>query len=246
MAEPLLQLLDAVRETTSRAPASPDPIRDTFLPSIRKATSLDDSEALLHAATTNLQWLSSKLAQDLSVSRSGLREHFDRTASLLLDYQDQLRDSVAKEAGEAPAQQTLLAQETFRRFLVEGRPQHAPVPGDAKTSMSGVAQPTLEYLLAVALRLALLVLAIEHLASQKRRELLLRGLANKAFETSQTLRGLVQELNFDLTPWLDVPATRARRIAESASSFWNSFTPEDQKAVAEAWAEPVDLSAKWE
>lgn len=247
MAEPLLQLLDAVRETTSSttSPKVPDPIRDQFLPALGRATSLEEAERVLHRTTEDLGWLSSQLVDGPHPSQSRLREHFDQAILRLLESQDRLRDSIATEVGEPAAQQALLAQETFRRFLVEGRQQLRSAPGPVDRAVPSQDKPALEYVQSLARRLVLLVLAVERSVSHPSRGSILQGLASKAFDTSQLLRDLMGRLSIDLTPWLDVPDIRARRIADSASSFWGSMAPEEQQTVAKAWTEPMDLPARW-
>ena len=99
---------------------------------------------------------------------------------------------------------------------------------------SDAAKPPLEYMREVAVRLALLVLALEHLLEHGT---LLAPLADKAFETSQMLRRAAQGIGFDLTPWLDAPpAMRQKRIMEAASGFWGVLDDDQRRAVDEAWA----------
>ncbi len=244
MAEPLLQLLDAVRETAA-VPAVPDPIRDEFLPAMVGARSVADSEKVLHAATVQLEWLSKELGKSLKIRESNLRQHLRHTADRLLHQQDQLRLAIAAAIGEPPAQEALLAQETFRRFLVETQRQLPFMAGEQNQDIPDPAKPTFGYLLSVVLRLVLLVLAVEHLAS-KRRAAVLPELTHRAFDTAQLLRDLIGRMDGDLTPWLDVPDVRAHRIAEAASSFWSSFTPEEQETMSEAWTERTELPPRWE
>lgn len=243
LAEPVLQLLDAVRETaTASTKVLPDPVRDPFLPAIRKAGSVAEFEEALHATTDYFKWLWSELAKEIGPSRSDLQDRVDRTTALLLDSQDGLRDSVAAKTDDVAAEQALVAQETFRRFLREGMIVVATTP-QQRTPPSLRTEPAFDFVVSVVLRLALLLLAIEQLTSEKpERGLILRDVAAKAFETSQLLRG---QLTIDLTPWVDVPELRALRIAESASSFWGGLSADDRKAVSEAWAERVDLTPRW-
>jgi hypothetical protein len=96
----------------------------------------------------------------------------------------------------------------------------------------------------LVLRLAMLVVALEHLTAGG--GALIAPLADKAFETSQTLRRAVRELGIDLTPWLDAPAsTRVRRIADAARGFWDTLDDEQRRAVGEAWGERVELPSQW-
>jgi hypothetical protein len=146
--------------------------------------------------------------------------------------------------GSVAARKALVAHETLRRFLAvcalaprgEGR-EHREI--------SSAAKPPIEYVRGVAVRLALLVVALEHLVA--RESALLAPLADKAFETSQTLRRATQDLGVDLTPWIDAPpATRAKRIMEAAHGFWSSLDDDQQHAVGEAWGERVELPPQWQ
>jgi hypothetical protein len=94
----------------------------------------------------------------------------------------------------------------------------------------------------VAVRLALLVVALEHLGGRGGAPV--APLADKAFETSQTLRRAMQDIGVDLTPWVDAPpATRTKRILEAANGFWSSLNDDQRRAVDEAWGERVERVA---
>jgi hypothetical protein len=87
-------------------------------------------------------------------------------------------------------------------------------------------------------------IAIEHLVA--RDSALVVPLADKAFETSQTLRRAMRDVGIDLTPWIDAPtAVRARRIIEAAKGFWSSLSDEQRRVVDEAWGERVEFPPRW-
>jgi len=88
------------------------------------------------------------------------------------------------------------------------------------------------------------VVVIEHLVA--RDHSLVAPLADKAFETSQTLRRAAQGLGIDLTPWADAPAaTRLKRIMEAARGFWGALDDDQRRTVGEAWGERVELPPQW-
>ncbi|HEX7840517.1 MAG TPA: hypothetical protein VF469_23725 [Kofleriaceae bacterium] len=142
-------------------------------------------------------------------------------------------------SGAIAARKVLVAQETLRRFFAVC----AQAPGD-RTALPLATMSSRDYVRGVALRLAVLIVAVEYLAAGG--SVLVAPLADKAFETSQTLRRAMREVGFDLTPWTDAPAAiRARRILEAANGFWSALDHEQRRAVGEAWGERVELPPRW-
>jgi hypothetical protein len=239
--ERTLQLVeDAV---ASRAPASVrHPIRDELFPQLDEAQTVEEAEKAIHDAARALSWLGDALVAD-APGEPQVGDALACTVPQMLAIQDELERKIGTAVGEVTARKAIVAQETLRRFFVAGvqaprRESSDPVaiPIDAK--------PSIDYMRDVALRLALLIIAVEHMVA--RGSVLVASLADKAFETSQTLRRATRAVGSDLTPWIDAPAaTRARRIVEAAKGFWNSLTDEQRRAVDEAWGERVELSPRW-
>lgn len=241
MSELTLQLVEDV--VASRIPASvPHPIRDELLPRLVQARTLDEAERAIRDAAKVLGWLGDALVAEPH-GQELARKALERTVPRMLAMQDGLEQAVEAAADAIAARKTIVAHETLRRFLTislheanSGSPSHSELPSPAV--------PTVKYLSEVALRLALLVAAIEHLAPQ--RAPVVTALAQKAFETSQTFRRATRELGIDLTPWADAPAaTRTKRILEAAKVFWSSLDTEQRRAIDEAWGERVELPPRW-
>lgn len=240
MDEPTLLVVEAA--IASRAPATaPHPIRDELLPRLDEARTLDDVERAIHGAGHTLAFLGAALVAD---PRSGrpIGDSLAPGVLQMLAVQDELERVFAAAAGDVAARQVLVAHETLRRFLM-GRGQAAEADG-ARAEFATAAKPSVEFLGGVALRLALLVVALEHLVA--RGGALIAPLADKAFETSQTLRGAARDLGLDLTPWIDAPsAMRTKRILEAARGFWGSLDDDRRRAVGEAWDEHVEIAPRW-
>jgi hypothetical protein len=238
--EPTLQWVeDAV---AGRAPASvAHPIRDALFPRLDKARTLEDAEKVIHDAAHALPWLGAALVEDAAAEQLQ-RDAVVRALPRMLTIQDDLERLIEATFDAVTARKAILAHETFRRLLA--------VCADAPRSDSGITQipaavkPSIDYMRDVALRLALLIVAVERLID--RASALVPALADKAFKTSQTLRHFLQEFGIDLTPWLDAPPqTRAKRILEAAKGFWDSLNDEQRRAVGEAWGERVELPLRW-
>jgi hypothetical protein len=164
-----------------------------------------------------------------------------RAVPQMLAIQDALERALEVAAGAVTARKFIVAHETLRRFLAVCL--QAP-RGDGRVEIPTAVMPSVDYMRGVALRLALLVVALEHLVA--RGSALVVPLADKAFETSQTFRRASREIGIDLTPWTDAPAaTRTRRIVEAAKGFWSSLDDEQRRAVEEAWGERVELAPRW-
>jgi hypothetical protein len=237
--EPTLQLVeDAV---ASRAPASlPHPIRNELFPRLDKARTIEDAEQVIHDAGLALAWLGNALVADAG-NEQLVHDALARAVPQMLAIQDALERALEVAAGAVTARKFIVAHETLRRFLAVCR--KAP-RGDGRVEIPTAVMPSVDYMRGVALRLALLVVALEHLAA--RGSALVAPLADKAFETSQTFRRASREIGIDLTPWTDAPAaTRTRRIVEAAKGFWSSLDDEQRRAVEEAWGERVELAPRW-
>jgi hypothetical protein len=227
----------------SRAPASVShPIRDELLPRLGMARTLGEAEQVIHDAGRALPWLGDALVSGPE-SEQALRDALARVVSRMLAIQDGLERALGAVVGAVAARKAIVAHETLRRFLAvcvqvprgEAR-EHREIPSAAR--------PSIEYMRRVAARLALLVVALEHLVG--RGSALVAPLADKAFETSQTFRRAMQDLGVDLTPWTDAPpATRVKRIMEAANGFWSSLDDDQRRAVGEAWDERVELPSRW-
>jgi hypothetical protein len=234
---PTLHLVE--QAVARQAPAAgAHPIGDALFPRLDYASSLDEVEQAIHGAGHALVWLGDMLVTDPE-REPHPRDALARAASQLLALQDGLERLLEAEVGKVAARRAIVAHETFRRFLaVCAQAPHAS-SGDP-LDRSGAAKPPLEYMREVAVRLALLVLAIEHLLGHG--SAFLAPLADKAFETSQTFRRAAQGIGLDLTPWLDAPpAKRWKRIMEAASGFWGALDDDQRRAVDEAWSERVEL-----
>ena len=241
MDQPALQLVEEV--TASRAPASAShPIRDELFPKLDSARSINEVEKVIHDAGKALSWI----GQALYADRDGeplVRDAAVRVIPKMLSVQDELEQALGATAGAVAARKAIVAHETLRRFFAVclHAPRTSAVP---RIEIPAAVMPPIDYLREVALRLALLVIAVEHLVAS--RSALLAPLADKAFETSQTFRRATRELGIDLTPWLDAPAvTRTKRIMEAARGFWGSLNDEQRRAVDEAWGERVELVPRW-
>jgi hypothetical protein len=227
----------------SRAPASVShPIRNELFPRLDQARTVDEAEKVIHDAGQALAWLGDALVTN-PAGEQLLRDAMARAVAQMLTIQDGLERMLGAAIGNVAARKALVAHETLRRFLAvcglaprgEGR-EHHEIPSAAK--------PPIEYVRGVAVRLALLVVALEHLAL--RESALLAPLADKAFETSQTFRRATQDLGIDLTPWIDAPpTTRAKRIMKATHGFWSSLDDAQRHAVGEAWDERVELPPQW-
>jgi hypothetical protein len=229
--------------TSQLPPSVPHPIRDELLPRLGQARTLEDAELAIHDAARVLGWLGDALVGEPDGQQLA-RKVLERTVPLMLLTQDSIEQVVDAAAGAITARKTIVAHETLRRFLMIGLRAAKPGPPLPRAELPPAALPTMKYMSEVALRLALLVVAIEHLAPQ--RVPLLSALAQRAFETSQTFRRATREMGIDLTPWADAPAaTRAKRILEAAKVFWNSLNTEQRRAVDEAWGERVELLPRW-
>jgi hypothetical protein len=242
MDEPTLHLVEEA--FASRAPASVShPIRNELFPRLDQARTLDEAEQVIHDAGQALGWLGDALVMNPE-SEPLLRDTMARAVAQMLTIQDGLERVLGATIGSVAARKALVAHETLRRFLAVC--VLAPrSEGSRHRELPSAAQPPLEYMRGVAVRLALLVVALEHLA--QRGSALLAPLADKAFETSQTLRRSTQDLGVDLTPWIDAPpATRAKRIMEAAHGFWSSLDDDQRHAVGEAWGERVELPPQWQ
>lgn len=163
----------------------------------------------------------------------------ETVAAEMLANQDRLFAVVDDGAGELAARGWLIAAETLRRLLrvVAGFLADPAIMNGAPPSPAEVApfEPSIQFFVATAGRLLMLTLAIEHLCTRGRPQLV-SELARKAFETSQTLRHLASDLGFDLTPWLDAPAElRARRIADAAQAIFERIPRERLDDVRDAW-----------
>jgi hypothetical protein len=232
--------LQLVKEVVGSRVSSTKTIEGELFPGLDRARSLDAAEAAVHEAMRALPWVGNALVVD--VAREELaRRALERAVPGMLALQDDLERAVEGVADVASARKVLIAHETLRRFLSAGlevRPTARPV------EVPAAVVPPLEYMRGIALRLALLVVAIEHLLTTQPG--LIADLAHKAFETSQTFRRATRELGLDLTPWADAPpATRARRIIEAARGFWSSLGQEQRRAVDEAWGERVEMPPRW-
>lgn len=237
-----LQLVEEV-VTSQLSPSVPHPIRDELLPRLGQARTLGEAELAIHDAAKVLGWLGDALVAEPDGQQLA-RKALERIVPRMLPMQDSLEQVVEAAADTIAARKTIVAHETLRRFLTLSlrEAKHGPPPPHAELPVAAV--PTVKYMSEVALRLALLVAAIEHLASQ--RAPLLAALAQRAFETSQTFRRATREIGIDLTPWADAPAaTRAKRILEAAKVFWNSMNTEQRHAIGEAWGERVELQPRW-
>lgn len=236
-----LQLVeDAIASRTSVSAL--DPIRDELFPLLEHARTIEDAETAIHGAVTSLAWLGDALVPDQvdgQVDGESGRDALARALPRMLAIQDELERVIEAASGAIAARKVLLAQETLRRFFAvcaQASRNH--------TALSLAAMSSRDYVRGVALRLAVLIVAVEYLAAAG--SVLAAPLADKAFETSQTLRRAMREVGFDLTPWTDAPAaTRARRILEAANGFWSSLDDEQRRAVDEAWGERVELPPRW-
>lgn len=239
--QPTLRLVEEV--TASRAPASVShPIRDELFPKLDGALTINEVDKVIHDAGKALSWL----GQAFYADRDGeqlIRDAAARVTPKMLDVQDELEQALGAAAGAIAARKAVVAHETLRRFFTVCL--HAPRTAAVdRVEIPAAVVPPIEYMREVALRLALLVIAIEHFAAN--RNALLAPLADKAFETSQTFRRAAREIGIDLTPWLDAPAaTRTKRIMEAAKSFWGSLNDEQRRAVDEAWGERVEFPPRW-
>jgi len=232
-----LQLVeDAI---VSRTPASAlDPIRNELFPRLEHARTIEDAEEAIHGAATSLTWLGDVLVPD-QLDGESRHDALVQALPRMLAIQDELERVIEAASGAIAARKVLVAQETLRRFLAVC----ARAPRDL-TALPFTTMSSRDYVRGVALRLAVLIVAVEYLAAGG--SVLVAPLADKAFETSQTLRRAMREVGFDLTPWTDAPAAiRARRILEAASGFWSSLDNEQRRAVDEAWGERVELPSRW-
>jgi hypothetical protein len=239
--EPTLQLVeDAV---ASRTPASvPHPIRNELFPRLDKVQTIEDVELVIHDAGLALAWLGNALVADVN-SEQLVRDALARAVPQMLAIQDALERALDVAAGAVTARKFIVAHETMRRFFAVCL-QAPPGDGGGRVEIPTAAMPSIDYMRGVALRLALLVVALEHMVV--RGSALVAPLADKAFETSQTFRRAMREIGIDLTPWTDAPAAiRARRIVEAAKGFWSSLNEEQRRAVDEAWGERVELAPRW-
>jgi hypothetical protein len=245
---PTLHLVE--QAVASQAPASGShPIGDALLPRLDRARTLEEVEQVIHGAGHALAWLGDALVAGPE-HEPHLRDSMARAVPQLLALQDGLERLLEAEIGKVAARKAIVAHEILRRFLSVCA--QAPRSGDGDLSnlsdpsaRSGVAQPSLESMRWIAVRLALLVLALEHLRGQG--SALLAPLADRAFDTSQTFRRAAQSIGLDLTPWLDAPpATRWKRIMEAASGFWGALDDDQRRAVGEAWDERVELPPRWQ
>lgn len=212
-------------------------IGDELFPRLDHARSLEELEQTIHRVGQDLAWLGDALVVGPERAPSE-RDAMARAAPGLLALQDRFERLLEAEIGKVGARKALVVHETLRRFQAACA---QPPRGDSEqVGLSGAARPSLDYIRGIAVRLALLVLALEHLA--ERHSPLLAPLADRAFETSQTLRRAAQALGLDLTPWLDAPpATRWRHITEAARGFWGALDEDQRRGVGEAWSERVDL-----
>ena len=242
MDEPTLHLVE--KAVASQAPASiSHPIGDELFPRLDQARTIEEAEQVIHGASHALAWLGDALV--VAPEREPrLREAMARAVPQLLALQDSLEHVLEAELGKVAARKAIVAHETLRRFLAVC----VQAPRDARgepIEIPSAAKPPIEYMRGVAVRLALLILALEHLAGQ--RSALLAPLADRAFETSQTFRRATQSIGLDLTPWTDAPpATRSRRIMEAATGFWSSLDDDQRRAVGETWGERVELPPRWQ
>jgi hypothetical protein len=238
--EPTLYLVEEA--VASRAPASVShPIRDELFPRLDSARTLEAAEKAIHDAGRALAWLGDVLVTDPGHGQL-LRDALARAVPQMLAFQDDLEHVLGAAVGRVAARKALVAHETLRRFFAVC--VRAPGGERHDRELQGAAKAPIEYMRGVAVRLALLVVALEHLAG--RASALLAPLADKAFETSQTFRRATQDLGLDLTPWTDAPpATRAKRIMEAATGFWSALDDDQRRAVGEAWDERVELSPRW-
>jgi hypothetical protein len=206
-------------------------LRSGMLPRLERARSMDEAEAAIRAALDALPWFG-----DTTLTPNTRRSIRDRVQQMLAA-QDEIEARIATVTDAVTAQQVLVAHETLRRvmaFAVVDEPRPPP-------PLPPFLTPPLEFVATVGRRLVLLVVALEHLARAGKHELLAE-LANKAFETSQTLRRAFRSCGGDLTPWADAPAAiRARRISESARTFWNGLSAEQQHAIDDALGERVEI-----
>jgi len=243
VSELTLQLFEEV--VASRNPSSvPHPIRDELLPHLRQARTLEEAELAIHDTARIMAWLGDALIADPDGERL-VHKALERAVPHMLTMQDDLERLVDAATGAVAARKTIVAHETLRRLfaIVAQAGEHRPV-AVTHTELPSAAMPTVKYMSDVVLRLALLVGAIEYLASQ--RSPLVVELAHKAFETSQTFRGAMRAVGIELTPWADAPpATRTKRILEAAKSFWSSLNTDQRRAVDEAWDERVELLPRW-
>jgi hypothetical protein len=235
-----LQLVEDV--VASRAPASPRPVlRDALLPRLERATTLDEVELAIH----DVAKVAGRLGDTLVAAPDGPNTApaaVERIIERMLSMQDALEQDVVVAADAMAARKALVAHETLRRLFALAL-RDAPDKA-ARADVPAAVVPSVRYLSDVALRLALLVAAIEH--GVHRRTPLIAAVAQRAFETSQTLRRAARELGLDLTPWSDAPAAiRAKRVVDAAKVFWGSLNAEQQRTVDDAWGERVELATRW-
>lgn len=228
----------------SRALASVShPIRSELFPRLDQAGTIDEAEKVIHDAGQSLAWLGDALVAEPE-REPLLRDALARAVPQMLAIQDDLERVLGIAVGTVAARKAIVAHETLRRFFAVCV-QAPRREGYEHLEISSAARPPIEYMRGVALRLALLVVALEHLVG--RGSTLLAPLADKAFDTSQTLRRATQDLGIDLTPWLDAPpATRVKHIIEAANGFWGSLDDDQRRAVGEAWGERVELPPRWQ
>ena len=236
-----LRLVEDVVSSWLR-PSVPHPIRDELLPRLEQARTLEEAELAIRDAADVLGWLGDVLVAAPD-GQPLARKAIERAVPRMLAMQDRLEQLVAAAVDTVTARKAIVAHETLRRFLTIGL-LDMKLGATSSVASPAAVVPTATYLSEIALRLVLLVAAIEHLAS--RRAPLLDALAQRAFETSQTFRRAAREIGIDLTPWADAPAaTRAKRILDAAKGFWSSLNAEQRRAVDEAWGERVELSPRW-
>jgi hypothetical protein len=240
MDEPTLRLVEEA--VASRAPASGShPISDELLPRLDTARTLEEAEQVIHDAGRALAWLGHALVADPEREQL-LHDALARAIPQMLAIQEGLERALVAAVDKVAARKAIVAHETLRRFLAVC--MQAPRDDGGEHEIPIAARPPIEYMREVAVRLALLVMAIEHCCG--RGSALVAPLAGKAFETSQTLRRTMQGIGVDLTPWADAPtATRAKRIMEAANGFWSSLNDDQRRAVGEAWDERVELPPRW-
>lgn len=236
--------LQIVEDVAAGSPgAFPTTIRAVLLPQLERARSISEAEAAIRACLDSVPWIG-----DTGIGDAAIREARDRGGERMLAMQDAIELLVTNAADAVTAREVLVAHETLRRLLVVSlrvEAMDASQRPEAKRDVPGVLLPFFEYVRTVSVRLVLLIVSIEHLANRGP-NLIIAELANKAFETSQTLRRTLSSAGIDLTPWADAPAeTRARRIAESARVFWNNLTNEQRTAVDEALGERVEIPPRW-
>lgn len=238
MDEPTLHLVEEA--VASRASASgSQPIGNALFPRLDQARTIEETEKVIHDAGQSLAWLGDALVAD-TLREPLLRDAIARAIPQMLAIQDGLERMLGAAIGKLAARKALVAHETLRRFFAVC----VRAPRSEPRELPDAAKPSTEYMRGVAVRLALLLVAIEHLVG--RGSELLATLADKAFETSQTFRRATQSIGVDLTPWTDaLPATRVKRIMEAASGFWSSLDDDQRRAVGEAWGERVEMPPSW-